>query len=56
MVDRSEADKQRAVKSTYARYLVELRMLRDAHKEEKDKAVNDAEDKGYAQGEKTYVL
>ena len=53
-VDRAEADKQRAVKSTKARYLAELRKLHDAHKEEKDKAVDDAEDRGYAQGEKTY--
>ncbi|GMP60066.1 hypothetical protein CsSME_00023086 [Camellia sinensis var. sinensis] len=53
-LDRVEADKQRAVKTTKARYLAELRKLRDAHKEEKDKAVDDAEDRGYAQGEKTY--
>ncbi|GMP39076.1 hypothetical protein CsSME_00010054 [Camellia sinensis var. sinensis] len=53
-VDRAEADKQRAVKSTIARYLAELRKLRDAHKEEKDKVVSDAEDRGYAQREKTY--
>ncbi|XP_028064076.1 uncharacterized protein CG45076-like [Camellia sinensis] len=53
-VDRAEAKKQRAVKSTKARYLAELRKLRDAHKEEKDKAVSNAKDRGYAQGEKTY--
>ncbi|XP_028053165.1 uncharacterized protein LOC114257583 [Camellia sinensis] len=53
-VDRAEADKQRAMKSNKARYLAELRKLRDAHKEEKDKAVDDVEDRGYAQGEKTY--
>ncbi|GMP45296.1 hypothetical protein CsSME_00013873 [Camellia sinensis var. sinensis] len=53
-LDRAEVDKQRAVKTTKARYLAELRKLRDAHKEEKDKAVDDTEDRGYAQGEKTY--
>ncbi|GMQ09681.1 hypothetical protein CsSME_00052965 [Camellia sinensis var. sinensis] len=53
-VDRANEDKLRAVKSTKARYLAELRKLRDAHKVEKDKAVDDAEDRGYAQGEKTY--
>lgn len=53
-VDRAEADKQRAVKSTKAWYLAELRKLRDIHKAEKDKAIDDAEDRGYAQGEKTY--
>ena len=53
-VNRAEADKQRAVMSNKARYLAELRKLRAAHKEEKDTAVDDAEDRGYAQGEKTY--
>ncbi|GMP50132.1 hypothetical protein CsSME_00016871 [Camellia sinensis var. sinensis] len=53
-VDRANEDKLRAVKSTKARYLAELRKLRDAHKAERDKAVDDAEDRGYAQGEKTY--
>ncbi|XP_028111557.1 uncharacterized protein LOC114309875 [Camellia sinensis] len=52
-LDRAQVDKQRAVKTTKARYLAELRKLRDAHKEEKDKAVDDAEDQGYVQGEKT---
>ena len=33
---------------------VELRKLHDAHKEERDKAVDEAEDRGYKQGEKTY--
>lgn len=46
-VDRVDEDKQRAMKSTKARYLAELRKLRDAHKEEKDKAVDEAEDRGY---------
>lgn len=31
-----------------------MRKLRDAHKVEKDKAVDDAEDRGYAKGERTY--
>ncbi|GMP93199.1 hypothetical protein CsSME_00043141 [Camellia sinensis var. sinensis] len=53
-VDRANEDKLRAVKLTKARYLAELRKLRDAHKAEKDKAVDDAEDRGYVQGEKTY--
>ncbi|XP_028108415.1 uncharacterized protein LOC114307223 [Camellia sinensis] len=43
-VNRAKADKQRAVKSTKARYLAELRTLRDAHKEEKDKAVQETKD------------
>ncbi|XP_028085919.1 uncharacterized protein LOC114286888 [Camellia sinensis] len=51
---RADEDKRRAVKLVKARYLVELRKLCDAHKEEKDKAVDDAEDRGYVQGEKTY--
>ncbi|GMP35149.1 hypothetical protein CsSME_00007720 [Camellia sinensis var. sinensis] len=46
-VDRASEEKQRAVKSTKARYLAELRKLRDAHKEERDKAVDEAEDRGY---------
>ncbi|XP_028065784.1 uncharacterized protein LOC114268763 [Camellia sinensis] len=46
-VDRADANKQRAVKSSKARYLAELRKLRDALKAEKDKAVDDAEDRGY---------
>ncbi|XP_028096449.1 uncharacterized protein LOC114296358 [Camellia sinensis] len=53
-VDRADEDKQRAVKSMKARYLAELRKLRDANKVAMDKAVDDAEDRGYAQGEKTY--
>ncbi|GMQ02459.1 hypothetical protein CsSME_00048675 [Camellia sinensis var. sinensis] len=51
---RAEEDKQRAVKQTKARYLAGLRKLCDAHKEEKDKAADNAEDRGCAQGEKTY--
>ena len=43
----AEEDKQRAVKQTKARYLAELRKLRDAHKKKKDKADDDAEDRGY---------
>ncbi|GMP72866.1 hypothetical protein CsSME_00030759 [Camellia sinensis var. sinensis] len=39
---------------TKTRYLAELRKLRDAQKAEKDKAVDDTEDRGYAEGERTY--
>ena len=53
-VDRASEEKQRAVKSTKARYLAELRKLRDAHKEVRDKAVEEAEDRGYKLGENTY--
>ncbi|GMP51934.1 hypothetical protein CsSME_00017965 [Camellia sinensis var. sinensis] len=53
-VDRASEEKQRAVKSTKAQYLAELRKLRDAYKEERDKVVDEAEDRGYKQGEKTY--
>ncbi|XP_028090563.1 tropomyosin-like [Camellia sinensis] len=53
-VDRANEDKQRAVQSTKARYLAELRKLCDANKVAMDKAIEDTEDRGYAQGEKTY--
>lgn len=53
-LDRAEAEKTKAVKSSKARYLAELRKLRDAHKAVMAKAVDDAEDRGYEQGEKTY--
>ncbi|GMP48022.1 hypothetical protein CsSME_00015524 [Camellia sinensis var. sinensis] len=53
-VARAEEDKQRAVQLTKARYLAELHKLQDAHKVERDKAVDDAEDRGYAEGERTY--
>ncbi|XP_028092209.1 uncharacterized protein LOC114292435 [Camellia sinensis] len=46
---RAKEDKQRAVQLTKARYLAELRKLRDAHKAKRDKAVDDAEDCGYAE-------
>ncbi|GMP88145.1 hypothetical protein CsSME_00040227 [Camellia sinensis var. sinensis] len=47
-VDRANEDKLQAVKSMKARYLAELRKLRYAHKAERGKAVDDAEDRGYA--------
>ncbi|THG14579.1 hypothetical protein TEA_004985 [Camellia sinensis var. sinensis] len=39
---------------TKARYIAELRKLRDAYKVERDVAVDDVEDRGYADGERTY--
>ncbi|XP_028057312.1 uncharacterized protein LOC114261275 [Camellia sinensis] len=51
---RAEEDKQRVVQLTKARYLAELQKLRDAHKAERDKAVDDGEDRGYVEDERTY--
>ncbi|GMQ10450.1 hypothetical protein CsSME_00053444 [Camellia sinensis var. sinensis] len=49
-----DEDKQRALQKTKARYIDELRKLRDAHKAELDKEVDVAEDRSYAEGERTY--
>ncbi|GMP49329.1 hypothetical protein CsSME_00016351 [Camellia sinensis var. sinensis] len=51
---RAEEDKQRALQLTKARYIAELRKLHEAHKAEQDKAVDDAEDRSYAEGERAY--
>ncbi|GMP78169.1 hypothetical protein CsSME_00034214 [Camellia sinensis var. sinensis] len=51
---RADEEKQRALQMTKARYIFELRKLRDAHKAEVDKKVEDAEDHRYVEGERTY--
>ncbi|GMP98844.1 hypothetical protein CsSME_00046569 [Camellia sinensis var. sinensis] len=49
---KAEEEKQEAMQATKARYIAKLRKLRDAHKAELEKQVDNAEDRDYVEGEK----